>query len=123
MHGGHLVVFCSRFRWPGSLFEVGMVRFNKVNKATPSSASTGAQASPLQDLGELMRMSTLPLGGVSTVGRVVYIFGHSGSLHAFLWCVEEGWGVGWLGNACRVFVRLQMNATYCWGVGGRRLED
>lgn len=73
--------FCPRFLCPGLLFEVGMVRFNKVKQTTSSSASTPAAAPPVQDLGVLTTMSPLPLGGVSTVGRVIYIFGSSGSLH------------------------------------------
>jgi hypothetical protein len=56
-----------------------MVRFNKPKAAAqPMASAGGGSAAAMTPLGPLVSMHPVPLGGVATVGRVIYIFGHTG---------------------------------------------
>ena len=54
-----------------------MGRFKKVTSGAAGGASAGpaTPAPAVTDLAVLMSMSPLPLGGVTTVGRISYVFG------------------------------------------------
>lgn len=55
-----------------------MPRFNKPKGAAKPMAARGGSDVTMTPLAELVSMDPVPLGGVSTVGRVIYIFGHTG---------------------------------------------
>ena len=57
-----------------------MVRLNTPKAAAQPMASAGGGSEvAMTPLAQLVSMDPLPLGGVATVGRLIYIFGHTGS--------------------------------------------
>jgi len=78
---------CPRFLWRP--FEFSMGRFKKVTSAAAGGAAAAPGSAPptVTDLAVLTTVSPLQLGGVTTVGRVTFVFGSTdGALH---WC--GGW--------------------------------
>ena len=69
---GNISAIGSEFR----AFVSAMGRFNKAKAVPAPSVSRGSEV-PVKPLQELVGMEPLPLGGVSTLGRVVYQFGFS----------------------------------------------